>query len=87
MNWKLNVQMVVEIYFFISLDKKYYYFEQMEKNYVEKELKPRKTKIICTMGPSSENEDTVKKMILAGMNVARFNMSHGDYADQARGKS
>lgn len=56
----------------------------MEKNYSVKELKPRKTKIICTMGPASENEETVKKMILAGMNVARFNMSHGDYADHAR---
>ena len=39
----------------------------------------RKTKIICTLGPSSNNEEVIKNMILAGMNVARLNFSHGDY--------
>lgn len=39
----------------------------------------RKTKIVCTMGPSSANLNTIKQMILAGMNVARFNMSHGSH--------
>ena len=39
----------------------------------------RRTKIICTIGPSSQDEDMLRKIILAGMNVARFNFSHGDY--------
>lgn len=39
----------------------------------------RKTKFICTMGPSTEKGDTLKKLIEAGMNVARMNFSHGDF--------
>lgn len=40
----------------------------------------RKTKIICTIGPASDSEDTLRELMLAGMNVVRFNFSHGDYA-------
>ncbi len=39
----------------------------------------RKTKIICTMGPSVDNEETLRELILAGMNAARFNFSHGTH--------
>ena len=39
----------------------------------------RKTKIICTIGPSSANEKTLTQMCLAGMNVARLNFSHGSH--------
>ena len=37
----------------------------------------RKTRIVCTLGPSSNTYETVKALALAGMNVARFNFSHG----------
>lgn len=41
---------------------------------------PRKrTKIVCTMGPSTEDEDVIRGLIKAGMNVARFNFSHGSH--------
>nr|MCR4674787.1 pyruvate kinase [Lachnospiraceae bacterium] len=45
----------------------------------------RKTKIICTIGPASQDQDTLRKLMLAGMNVCRLNFSHGDY-DEQRGK-
>ena len=42
----------------------------------------RKTKIICTMGPSTEKPGVLEELMLAGMNVARFNFSHGDHEEQ-----
>ncbi|MBQ8825558.1 MAG: pyruvate kinase [Oscillospiraceae bacterium] len=39
----------------------------------------RKTKIVCTVGPATDNDGILREMMLAGMNVARFNFSHGDY--------
>lgn len=44
----------------------------------------RKTKIVCTLGPSTDNEDILRQMMLAGMNVARCNFSHGTYEDHQR---
>src|SRR5436190_15444687 len=37
----------------------------------------RRTKIVCTIGPASDSEETITKLILAGMDVARLNFSHG----------
>ena len=42
----------------------------------------KKTKIICTMGPNADNRDTLKQLALHGMDVARFNFSHGDHEEQ-----
>lgn len=39
----------------------------------------RKTKIICTVGPATDKPEVLENMMRAGMNVARFNFSHGDY--------
>ena len=44
----------------------------------------RKTKIICTVGPSTDKEGVLEELMLGGMNIARFNFSHGDYETHKR---
>ncbi|KAG5540066.1 hypothetical protein RHGRI_020338 [Rhododendron griersonianum] len=44
----------------------------------------RKTKIVCTIGPSSSSREMIWKLAEAGMNVARLNMSHGDHASHQK---
>ena len=41
----------------------------------------RKTKIVCTMGPAVDSDEAVRRLIQNGLNVARFNFSHGDYEE------
>ena len=43
----------------------------------------KKTKIVCTLGPASDTDEVVGKLMDAGMNVCRLNMSHGTYEEQA----
>lgn len=46
----------------------------------------RKTKIICTLGPSTESDEILRQLMIEGMNVARFNFSHGDHAQHKHNK-
>ncbi|NLL00551.1 MAG: pyruvate kinase [Clostridiales bacterium] len=44
----------------------------------------RKTKIICTLGPSTDNDEIIKELIRLGMDVARFNFSHGSHEEHLK---
>ena len=44
----------------------------------------RKTKIICTLGPATEDDQVLRELMIQGMNVARFNFSHGDHAQHKK---
>ena len=43
----------------------------------------RKTKIVCTLGPATDSEEMVSRLMDAGMNVCRLNMSHGTHEETA----
>ena len=47
---------------------------------LEKERK-KKTRIVCTIGPASEDKKVLTKLVQAGMNVMRLNFSHGDFEE------
>lgn len=44
----------------------------------------RKTKIICTLGPSTDDENVLRELMTSGMNIARFNFSHGDHTSHKK---
>ena len=48
----------------------------------EEDFFRRKTKIVCTLGPASDSVEMIGKLMDAGMNVCRLNMSHGSYEEQ-----
>ena len=53
--------------------------EMMNENIKNNNYKRPKMKIVCTLGPASRSVPMVEKLLRAGMNVARFNFSHGSY--------
>lgn len=53
-------------------------YEEIARIYAPRSMN-RKVKIICTLGPSSDDESSIEGLILAGMNIARLNFSHGDH--------
>ncbi|MCX2959006.1 MAG: pyruvate kinase, partial [Serratia symbiotica] len=44
----------------------------------------KKTKIVCTIGPKTESEEMLTKLLNAGMNVMRLNFSHGNYEEHGK---
>ena len=53
----------------------------MKKELVKK-MKKKKTKIICTMGPNTNDENLMRALVKNGMDIARFNFSHGSHEEQ-----
>ena len=51
-------------------------------DYKGEDLIDEKTKGVCTMGPNTNDRELLKKLIENGMDVARFNFSHGDHEEQ-----
>jgi len=64
--------------YLIILETELFNFKNMNIN--EKPNEPRRTKIIATIGPVSESEETLKRLIAEGMDMARLNFSHNEYA-------
>ncbi|KAK6947453.1 Pyruvate kinase, C-terminal [Dillenia turbinata] len=71
----------------LKFDKLNAPFQSREYAVVQSKISPgarRKTKIVCTIGPSSSSREMIWKLAEAGMNVARLNMSHGDHASHQK---
>ncbi len=56
----------------------------MNDNDIEQQLPPLRTRIVCTIGPATDDEELIGEMIDAGMSVARLNLAHGSRADHER---
>lgn len=85
------------IYFFCNLQPRNFLLQDMLKSHFKLQVNNytldqarvnsngrRKTKIVCTIGPSSSSREMIWKLAEAGMNVARLNMSHGDHASHQK---
>ncbi|KAK6935017.1 Pyruvate kinase, C-terminal [Dillenia turbinata] len=71
----------------LKVDKLNAPFQSREYAAVQSKISPsvrRKTKIVCTIGPSTSSREMIWKLAEAGMNVARLNMSHGDHASHQK---
>jgi pyruvate kinase len=51
---------------------------------IQMKLPDHKTKIVCTIGPASNSPEIMQRLLLAGMNVARINFSHGDFSSHGQ---
>ena len=65
-----------------SFKKQTIYTWRPRKRQMKVRYMMRKTKIICTLGPATDDPEIMKQLILSGMNVARFNFSHGTHEEQ-----
>ena len=65
------------------------YIRKLQQNSPRKlqRSSPRKTKIVCTLGPSTDDENVLRELVKEGMNVARFNFSHGSHKEHKERKA
>lgn len=81
--------MNINLIFSLVQDKRDSPFDLQSSDYIQGQSPStssvsRKTKIVCTIGPSTSSREMIWKLAETGMNVARLNMSHGDHASHQK---